>query len=145
LGAIAVFDCRVAELPTIASVADYFRWRSEDAHRNALNAHCYWALRDQGLSAQEAARQLVGMSAARMDALLLQAKNLKFGDLPSWQRRGVGLYWKDHGKQSENPKTGPDVIAIRRRIKRDFERPVKDAYDSFIRGLVNNTEALASS
>jgi len=143
LGAIAVFDCRVAELPTVDAVVDYFRWRSEDANRNTLNAHCYWALRDQGLSAQEAARQLVCMSAARMYALLMHAKNLKFGDLPSWQRRGIGLYWEDHGKRSENPKTGQDVIAIRRRINRDFELPSKDTYDSFIRNLVHNTEVIA--
>lgn len=143
LGAIAVFDCRVAELPTVDSVVDYFRWRSEDAHRNALNAHCYWALRAQGLSAQEAAHQLAGMSAARMDALLVRAKNLKFGDLPSWQRQGIGLYWEDYGKRSASPKTGKSVIAIRRQINRDFELPAKDAYDSFIRILVHSAEVLA--
>jgi len=45
LGDLGAFDCRVSELPTIELVCDYFRWRNEDAHRNALNAHCYWLLR----------------------------------------------------------------------------------------------------
>jgi hypothetical protein len=36
LGAVAVFDCRISQLPTVELVIDYFRWRNEDAHRNAL-------------------------------------------------------------------------------------------------------------
>src|SRR6266542_2153286 len=38
LGAVAAFDCRICELPNAELVRDYFRWRNEDAHRNALNA-----------------------------------------------------------------------------------------------------------
>ena len=45
LGDVAAFDCRISQLPQIGDVVDYFRWRSEDAHRNALNGHCYWMLR----------------------------------------------------------------------------------------------------
>ena len=51
LGQSAVFDCRMVPLPTAERVRDYFLWRQEDAHRNALNAHCYWLLRKQGGSA----------------------------------------------------------------------------------------------
>src|SRR5262245_8395597 len=54
LGAVASFDCRISELPSIELVVDYFRWRNEDAHRNALNAHCYWLLRKQGKDVGEA-------------------------------------------------------------------------------------------
>jgi tRNA(His) guanylyltransferase len=45
LGSVASFDARIAQLPSRQRVVDYFRWRAEDAHRNALNAHCYWLLR----------------------------------------------------------------------------------------------------
>ncbi len=48
LGDVGVFDCRISELPNVKLVCDYFRWRNEDAHRNALNSHCYWLLRRQG-------------------------------------------------------------------------------------------------
>ena len=44
LGAMAAFDCRICELPNATRVRDYFRWRQEDAHRNALSAHAYWML-----------------------------------------------------------------------------------------------------
>lgn len=36
LGTVAAFDCRISQLPNIELVVDYFRWRNEDAHRNAL-------------------------------------------------------------------------------------------------------------
>src|SRR4051794_32230141 len=58
LGAVGVFDCRISELPTAQHVVDYFRWRNEDAHRNALNAHCYWTLRKQGFDAAGATAKL---------------------------------------------------------------------------------------
>lgn len=62
LGALAAFDSRICQLPDERRVIDYFRWRSEDAHRNALNGHCYWLLRDSGLDAQQATKRLDGLS-----------------------------------------------------------------------------------
>ena len=50
LGVLACFDCRVVPLPNLECVRDYFSWRQEDAHRNSLNAHCYWLLRREGMS-----------------------------------------------------------------------------------------------
>src|SRR5262249_28235936 len=64
LGALASFDCRISQLPTVELVVDYFRWRNEDAHRNALNAHCYWLLRKQGKDVGAATAALKGMSVA---------------------------------------------------------------------------------
>jgi tRNA(His) 5'-end guanylyltransferase len=61
-GAIAAFDCRMIPLPTVELVQTYFLWRQEDAHRNALNSHCYWMLRNDGLSSAKATAQLEGQS-----------------------------------------------------------------------------------
>ena len=58
LGQSAVFDCRMVALPSVELVRDYFLWRQEDAHRNALNAHCYWLLRKQGVSKRAVTSQL---------------------------------------------------------------------------------------
>ena len=44
----APFDCGIVPFPTLERVQDYFLWRQEDAHRNSLNAHCYWMLRKEG-------------------------------------------------------------------------------------------------
>ena len=51
LGQAIAMDCRLVPLPNLEKVRDYFLWRQEDAHRNALNAHCYWLLRKEGMDA----------------------------------------------------------------------------------------------
>lgn len=137
LGGYACFDCRISELPTVEHVVDYFRWRNEDAHRNALNGHCYWALRKEGHSVEQATKALHKLSVAEKNELLWQ-RGVNFNDLPLWQKRGVGLYWETYQKASRNPLTGEDVTALRRRLKIDLGLPMRDEYGSFIRGLVES-------
>jgi tRNA(His) 5'-end guanylyltransferase len=108
LSDIGVFDCRLCELPNKTLVVDYFRWRNEDAHRNALNSHCYWSLRQDGMSPDEATKKLSGISNAEKNELLFQ-KGINFNELPNWQKRGVGIYWEEFEKNAMNPKTGESV------------------------------------
>jgi tRNA(His) 5'-end guanylyltransferase len=136
LGAVAVFDCRISQLPSEESVVDYFRWRSEDAHRNALNAHCYWLLRKLGRDVSEARAALRGLSVSSKHELLFQ-NGINFNDLPLWQKRGSALYWVEYERAGENPLTGERVVARRRRIRHDLELPVKDAYSVFLRALLS--------
>lgn len=135
LGQVATFDCRISQLPSIELVVDYFRWRNADAARNALNAYCYWTLRKQGESEQQAAGRLEGLSVGAKNELLFQL-GVNFNDVANWQKRGVGLYWEEYDKPARNPITGIDVVARRRRIKRDFDLPMKDAYGEFVRALL---------
>lgn len=137
-GVVACFDCRVSQLPTSDLVVDYFRWRSEDSHRNALNAHCYWLLRRQGMDASGATGALEGMSVADKNELLFR-NGTNFNTLPEWQRRGVGFSWDrpdgatdPHGRRSEDRVRG-------RRIARDLALPMKDAYDAYIRSLIDSS------
>lgn len=58
LGVCACFDSRVIPLPNLECVKDYFSWRQEDAHRNSLNAHCYWMLRKKGMGVRKATKQI---------------------------------------------------------------------------------------
>lgn len=135
LGAVACFDCRISQLPSVELAVDYFRWRNEDAHRNALNAHCYWLLRKQDKGVGEATAALKGMSVAAKNELLFQ-HGVNFNDLPLWQKRGVGLYWEEYDRPAENPVTGEQVLARRRRIRSDLELPMKDDYSLFLRKLI---------
>ena len=131
LGDHAAFDCRVCQLPTAELVRDYFRWRNEDAHRNALGAHCYWMLRKQGLGVGAATEKLVGTSVADRNELLFRG-GINFNELPNWQKRGTGLYWETYDRPAQNPKTGETTTSTRRRIRRDFDLPMRDEYGRFV-------------
>ena len=136
LGDIGAFDCRISQLPTINLVVDYFRWRNEDAHRNALNAHCYWMLRKEGIDIESATQHLHKLSVSDKNELLYQRGGINFNDLPSWQKRGIGVYWETYQKDAFNPKTGSSVVATRRKIKADFNLPMKDEYSKFIKNIL---------
>jgi len=83
LGDMAAFDCRISQLPTEDLVVDYFHWRNEDAHRNALNSHCFWTLRKQGQLVSQATQALIKLSVAAKNELLFQ-NGINFNDLPNW-------------------------------------------------------------
>lgn len=136
LGDVAAFDSRISQLPSLAQVVDYFSWRSEDAHRNALNAHCYWTLRREGQGAREATHALAGMSVAEKNELLFQRAGINFNDLPPWQKQGTGIYWETYEVEGLNPVTTQVAMATRRRLKRDFMLPLKEQYGELIRELV---------
>ena len=135
LGAHAAFDCRISLLPNANLVGDYFRWRNEDAHRNALNGWCYWTLRKDGLNVTQATKRLEGMPVSEKNELLFQ-RGINFNDVPNWQKRGIGLYWETYCKQAVNRLTGEEVLAQRRRIKIDYELPMRDQYSEFISQLL---------
>jgi tRNA(His) 5'-end guanylyltransferase len=138
LGDIGAFDCRISQLPNIDLVVDYFRWRHEDANRNALNAHCYWMLRKQGQNMNQATKALEGLSVAEKNELLFQ-NGINYNDLPAWHKRGIGLYWEPYDKIGTNPLTGESVTAQRLRLKKDFELPANDEYDTFVRALAQQS------
>lgn len=132
LGQLGSFDCRVAQLPRPSDVVDYFRWRAEDALRNALNAHCYWRLRHEGQTQAAATAQVSGLSTAAKNELLFQ-RGINFNNLPAWQKRGVGLYWRAEQQQGFNPLKQEATHVQRRGLHTEYELPVGPAYDAFIR------------
>ncbi len=137
LGIIAALDCRLVPLPNIDRVKDYFSWRQDDARRNALNAHCYWLLRKDGKSFKEATEILEGKSVAFKNELLF-THGINFDKLPSWQKRGIGIYWGDVEKQGFNPKTKTDVTTVRRELQVNAELPLGDDYRCFIASFLQD-------
>ncbi len=139
---IGVFDCRISQLPLETHVEDYFRWRQADATRNALSAHCYWLLRDEGKTARQADRELRNLSRAEKNEFLFQ-RGINFNDVPNWQKRGTGLYWETYEKVGHNPITDEKTLTERRRIKQDLDLPMGEDYQIFVQqrlveGVANN-------
>ena len=140
LGDIAAFDARLSLLPTADLVVDYFRWRMEDAARNCLNGYCYWTLRKQGQSAENAAQTLKGLAKAQKHDLLFST-GINFNDIASWQKRGSGVYWQQEDKCGVDPRTGENTIATRRKLLSDLELPIGDRYDDLVRGFLATVTA----
>lgn len=141
LGDLAAFDCRISELPTEARVVDYFRWRHEDAHRNALHGNCYWMLRAQGLGDREATGRLDGQTMERRRELLLE-NGIDFDALPAWQKRGVGLRWVNEPGKGVDPRSGAEVEVWRRRLAVEEVLPTGTEYSAYLRERI--AEATAS-
>jgi len=133
---VAAFDCRICQLPTKANVIDYFRWRNEDAHRNALNAYCYWLLRKQGQTKTQATSQIAHKSVAEKNELLFSL-GVNFNDVPDWQKRGIGLYWIEEEKIGFNQRDKVQIVTSRKVIKTNYNLPMKDVYSDFISGFLD--------
>lgn len=131
LGQVIAMDCRMVPLPSIEKVKDYFLWRQEDAHRNALNAHCYWMLRKEGMGAQEATAQLDGKSISYKNELLF-SRGINFDKLPAWQKRGIGVFWADVEKVGFNPITKQEVLTTRRELTVEYDLPLGQQYGDMV-------------
>lgn len=136
-GALATFDARISQLPDVDTVVDYFRWRHEDAHRNALNGHAYWLLRSQGEDDRGATRKLVGVSVADRNEMLFKA-GINFNDVPAWQKRGIGVVWEDEHHIGKDPRTGGEVESTKRRAVVKLDLPMKTEFDAMVRAIVVN-------
>jgi tRNA(His) guanylyltransferase len=135
LGRHAAFDARISQLPRDEDVVDYFRWRQEDALRNALNGHAYWLLRRRGMGDREATDALKGVGVPARQEMLFEA-GINFNDLPAWQKAGIGIYFTEERRRGTNPKTGEATEGVRRRAVVDAELPVRGDYDAFLRELI---------
>ena len=71
---------------------------------------------------------------------LLFENGINFNDIPNWQKRGVGLYWEVYQKPCINPQNDSEVIANRRRIKVDYDLPMKEEYSNFISNFLSDGE-----
>ncbi|WP_200892284.1 tRNA(His) guanylyltransferase Thg1 family protein [Aliterella atlantica] len=134
---IVHFDSRVWLGANKSQVIDYFRWRQADATRCALNGWCYWTLRKAGKSIGQATAMLEGKSVAFKNELLFQ-HGINFNELPSWQRRGIGLYFEEYEKEGYNPILHQAIVVKRRRIKCDRDLPMKEAYGEFISQILDS-------
>lgn len=139
LGVPVCFDCRIIPLPNRELVKDYFSWRQEDANRNALNSWAYWTLRKDDKSRRRASSMLKGISVADKNELLYKY-GINYNDVPLWQKRGVGLYYRIMNKEGFNPLTKEKVTVKRNVLYIDYELPCRDEYEGFIDSLLRKDQ-----
>jgi len=74
---------------------------------------------------------LRGLSVADKNEWLFQL-GINFNDLPAWQKRGVGLFWQLEERTAIDRLTNTPATVQRRRLDRQFDLPIRDAYATFI-------------
>lgn len=137
-GEPAHFDSRLWVGVDVGDVVDYFSWRQADAGRCALNGWCYWTLRKAGQSRRQATRALERTTVADKNELLY-THGINFNDVPAWQRRGVGLWWRTLTRAGHNPMTGDDVTSTRREVVVERDLPMGDAYRDLVAVLATDS------
>jgi len=134
-GSIVSFDSRLISLANQSQVIDYFLWRQADATRCALNGYSYWTLRSLGNSARKATNILDEKTREFKNELLFE-NGINFNEVPTWQRRGTGVYWENYEKRGYNPITQQEVLTTRRRLKVDEDLPMKEDYGELIESII---------
>lgn len=139
-GRIASMDCRLLELESVEDVGAYFRWRQADAGRNCQQSHLHWALRRGGRGPRAAYREALGLSRDAISIRLRELTGIDYDALPAWQRHGIGLYRENYEKEGVNPLTGERHLAVRRRIRVEFEPPYGAGHAEFVAALLKNAQ-----
>ena len=72
-----------------------------------------------------------GKSLTYKNELLFQ-HGINYNDLPAWQKRGQGVYFRNVQKEGVDPRTNTKVITERRELYTDLELPLGTEYRKFV-------------
>jgi len=111
------FDCRI--ITTAKHLKDYFIWRQNEAWRNCLNGYAQKILRTQH-SPAKAANILYKMNKSQVHEMLFQ-HGINVAHTPTWQRRGLAVYKKQHQITGYNPKLDITTKSYRKKVYVDLE------------------------
>jgi tRNA(His) guanylyltransferase len=126
------FDSRIIPLSK-KDIVEYFRMRQNEAWRNCINGYAYWTLREE-YDKYESSKILKGKKSNELHDLLFE-RGINIAEVPTWQRRGVGIYKKLIQVEGYNPLTKKNVISQRRKIFVDWHLPIFDG-DFFSDNLI---------
>lgn len=132
----AVLDCRTIAMPNQEMILDYFCWRQEDAHRNSLSSYCYWTLRNQGQTFTDATKKVEKLSMSAKNELLF-SYNINYNNLPTWQKRGVGLFYNEEKREGINKINNELLEYTRKVISIENELPIRENYRLFLSNIIN--------
>ncbi|WP_353619884.1 tRNA(His) guanylyltransferase Thg1 family protein [Methanobacterium sp. CWC-01] len=124
------FDSRIIPLSS-EMVVKYFQERQSEAWRNCLNGYAYWTLRKEH-SYQKTVQILRKQKSKDLHDLLFK-RGININEVPSWQRRGLGIYRRDVEVEGYNPLKEKKVVSIREKAFVDWELPLFDP--EFFKGL----------
>jgi len=110
----ATFDGRIVCYPSDKNLRDYLSWRQADCHINNLFNTCFWALVHDGISKQDAFKQLNTTDSAQKNELLFSRFNINYNKLdPIFRKGSIVLRMSvEAGSADEKPKTRRQIVVI---------------------------------
>lgn len=137
LEAPIAFDSRLVALQK-EDIPEYFHWRQLEAWRNFVAAWGYYALRNEGIGKNEAAKRLKGKKEWEIHEMLFE-KGINLAALPAWQRRGIVISKKECEISGLDPRSGKEVKSLRRKIIQNWEIPKFKSEEGivFLEKLIN--------
>lgn len=121
---IISFDSRIIPLSNDEDIVKYFKWRQDESWRNCINSYGYWTLR-KDFSAKIATNKLKNLKSSDIHQILFE-KGINLNNLPSYQKRGIGLYKEKRENISLNPKTNKEELSYRNSLVIDHNLPIFD-------------------
>ncbi|MHA1722803.1 MAG: tRNA(His) guanylyltransferase Thg1 family protein [Candidatus Baldrarchaeia archaeon] len=117
------FDARVIPIPN-KRILEYLAWRQLECWRNHINSYAFYTLVEKGFSREDAAKMLKGLKSAELHDLVFKEKGINLAKTPTWQRRGILLYFEEYLKEGINKLTGERVLTVRRKLVENWELPI---------------------
>ena len=117
------FDARVIPIPE-KKILEYLAWRQLECWRNHINSYAFYTLIEKGFSREDAAKLLKGLKSAGLHDLVFREKGINLAKTPTWQRRGILLYFEEYLKEGVNKLTGEKVLTARRKLVENWELPI---------------------
>ena len=62
----------------------------------------------------------------------------RYNDLPSWQKRGIGLFYLNEQRQGFNPITKENTLYTRRALHVEIELPIGQEYSQFLYAILED-------
>lgn len=120
LGEVTAFESRLYEFPSPELVREYFLWRQLHNEAYVLDRYFRYALLKGGAEPEVVPELIQGYSPEEK-LEVLKKNDIDFKKVPTWQRRGVGLFWQA-GVGDEEP-----TLVV------DTQLPAGDSYDAYLK------------
>jgi tRNA(His) guanylyltransferase len=111
------FDSRIIPI-TSNEIYKYFKWRQDEAWRNCVNGYGIWSLKKE-FPDEIANEKINGLKFQDIHELLFN-KGINLNNVPTWQKRGIGIYKNNNGEMItdfEIPKFSNDFFLDNKLIK----------------------------
>ena len=72
-----------------------------------------------------------------LDKQILFERGINYNDLPLWQKRGIGMYFRDEQRQGFNPITQEITSCVRHALHVEMELPIGQEYSQLINKIID--------